>query len=93
MARTTNDLPWVEEFVPIKGLSAWVVFDDGLKGEIDLSCLSDRSYAKDWHCPDGFISVKLEAGVPMWGDEELSPSYLRGLLEKTHLGYESDGLA
>ena len=89
MTRTTYDLPWVEEFVPIKGLSAWVVFDDGLKGEIDLSCLSDRSYAKDWHCPDGFTSVKLEAGVPMWGGEELSPSYLKGLLEKTHEGYAS----
>lgn len=46
-------LAWVEEFVPTGGLSAWVVFDDGLKGEIDLSCLSECSYAKDWYCPDG----------------------------------------
>lgn len=89
MARTTYDLPWVEEFVPTKGLSAWVVFDDGLQGEVDLSCLSDRPYAEDWHNPGGFASVRLEAGVPVWGDEELSPSYLKRLLEKTLQDQES----
>ena len=79
---------WRNLFPPKGFRHGWFLMM-GLQGEVDLSCLSDRPYAEAWHNPGGFVSVRLEAGVPVWGDEELSPSYLKELLQKTLQDHES----
>ena len=63
---------------PREGFRIWIEFQDGEKGEVDLSDLAGRGIFKAWKERSFFESVKINSYYEVaWGDEiDLCPDAL-----------------
>jgi hypothetical protein len=75
---------WVPRIVELRaepGYVLWIRYDDGVKGEVDLSGLRGRGVFAAWTDQEAFAEVSLEPhGAVAWTDRiELCPDalYLR----------------
>ena len=67
----------VEEIRPIAGYRLWLLFNDGISGEVDVSDFLDHPQFGRWSDEDFFKSVSLDAGSPVWDEIiDLSPRML-----------------
>jgi hypothetical protein len=63
-------MPRPLEVRPLKGLRLWLRYDDGVKGEVDLSHLAGRGVFRAWAAPQKFESVRIgPQGQITWGDD------------------------
>ena len=67
----------VEEIRPIAGYRLWLLFNDGVSGEVDVSDFLDHPQFGRWSDEDFFMNVSLDAGSPVWDEIiDLSPRML-----------------
>ena len=67
----------VEEIRPMAGYKLWLLFNDGVSGEVDVSDFLDHPQFGRWSDEDFFMGVSLDAGSPVWDEIiDLSPRML-----------------
>ena len=74
-------IPRPVEVKALKNFRIWLRYDDGAKGEVDLSDLAGHGVFKAWNDAEFFGSVRLGShGAIEWGDDiDICPDamYLR----------------
>ena len=58
---------------PLDGYRIWIEFEDGVKGEADLSRLAGRGIFKAWDDREVFESVRIDFPYRaiVWGDSDM----------------------
>ena len=71
---------------PKSNYHVWILFDDGLEGEVDLSHLVGKGVFKAWESINFFNQVRVDPTTDTlsWGNEiDLDPYVLREQIEKS----------
>jgi len=88
-----NIIPYLNSAVPLPGYKLFVEFDDGVRGNVDLSAWVGKGVFKAWHDENNFKKFIITSDKKLeWNDNiDMDPDafYLK-LINKTFEEYAGD---